>query len=72
VAIMIKKVTRIFENCFCCPFCRDAHIKEVTGYYVRYFCQKSESRVIDKIKTFPDWCPLREETVIDFTKLVLC
>lgn len=67
---MIKKVTRIFEACWYCPFCSDRHIKEINGYYVKYMCRKSQYREIDKknIDTIPDWCPLEEETVTDFTK----
>lgn len=67
---MIKKVIRIFEKCYFCPFCVDRHINEITGYYTKYICRKSDYREINKrdLSTFPDWCPLEDETITDFTK----
>lgn len=71
--IMIKKVIRIFDKCINCPFCADKHIKEVTGYYVRHMCRKSDYKEIDReeLVTFPDWCLLNDETVVDLTKSVM-
>jgi len=68
---MIKKVTRIFDKCINCPFCLDKHIKEITDYYIRYMCRKLDYKEINKkeLVTFPDWCPLDEETIVNFTKL---
>lgn len=67
---MTKKVIRIFTKCYFCPFCADKHIKEITDYYTKYMCRKSDYREINKkdLGKFPDWCPLEDETVVDFTK----
>lgn len=68
---MIKKVTRIFKKCADCPFCKDKHLKEVTGYYVKYVCMRSDYREIKmkELLMFPEWCPLEDETILDFTRL---
>lgn len=70
---MVKKIIRIFDKCWSCPFCVDKHIKEPTGYYIKYMCRKSDYRKIEKkeLGTLPDWCPLDDETVLDFTKSVM-
>lgn len=67
---MIKKVIKIFEKCYFCPFLKERHIKDVTEYRVDYLCRKGSFREIDKkdLKIFPDWCPLEDETIVDFTK----
>lgn len=68
---MIKKVIRIFKRCVDCPFCVDKHVKEVTGYYVKYVCLRSDYKEITRKEflVFPEWCPLGDETIVDFAKL---
>lgn len=68
---MIKKVTRIFKKCADCPFCVDKHMKEVAGCYVKYVCLRSEYKEIGRkeLLIFPDWCPLEDDTIMDFTTL---
>jgi hypothetical protein len=68
---VVKKVIRIFKKCADCPFCVDKHIKEATGYGVKYVCIRSEYKEINmkELLVFPDWCPLEEETIMDFTQL---
>jgi hypothetical protein len=68
---VIKKVIRIFKRCVDCPFCLDNHMKDVIGYHVKYVCLRSEYKEIytKELLTFPDWCPLKDETVVDLTKL---
>ncbi len=66
---MIKKVIRIFDRCINCPFCTDKHIKEITGYYIKYMCRKLDYKEIIKedLTKFPEECPLDDKTVIDLT-----
>ncbi len=66
---MIKRVTRIFDRCINCPFCVDKHIKEITGYYIKYMCRKLDYKEISKedLTKFPEECPLNYETIIDLT-----
>jgi hypothetical protein len=45
-------------------------MKDVIGYHVKYVCLRSEYKEIytKELLGFPDWCPLKDETVVDLTK----